>query len=302
MPVFQQNIGTVFILRSILAVVAFLFSATGWAVSITDVRGRLVELQQPASRIISLAPDITELLFAAGAGDSVVGVVEYSDYPPEALRITRIGNASRIDIEAILSLKPDLVISWRSGNSARDIEALERFGIKVFAIESSRLDDIPLHLANIAMLADTRADSIIEQYNIRLQQLRSEYLASQQVSVFYQVWDKPLMTINRRHLINDAITLCGGRNIFADIDTLVPTVSEEAVLVENPAVIISTEDSQSKSTRSVNRLDRWYQWKMLDAVKNGHLYTVPSALMTRATPRILDGVENLCGFINKARP
>jgi iron complex transport system substrate-binding protein len=268
-------------------------------IRVTDDAGRSVVLAAPARRIVSLAPHVTELLFAAGAGARVVGVAEYSDHPAPARALPRVGSSGSIDLEAVLALKPDLVIAWQTGNRRQQYEQLERLGIAVFLSEPHALDDIAGTLEQFGALAATAADAraAAQAFRLRRDALARRYADRSPVSVFYQIWDKPLMTINGRHLISEVIALCGGRNVFADLPILAPTVTEEAVLAAAPEVIVA---SGTGNTRPV-WLDDWRRWRTLPAVARDNLHFIEPGLLQRHTPRILDGAARLCEQLDQAR-
>ncbi|MEZ5488801.1 MAG: cobalamin-binding protein [Gammaproteobacteria bacterium] len=271
----------------------------GKDLEVMDDDGNRVILEQPATRIISLAPSLTEMLFAAGAGDRIVGVVEYSDYPAQAAALPVVGRHDLLDLEAIVALQPDLVVSWKSGNPAAAVERLKRLGLSVYVAEPRELDSIPLHLERMATLAGTLdlARPVIENFDDTLNRLRTEYSAKSTVRVFYQVWDQPLITAGGDELINDMITLCGGSNIFADLNLMAPKVSTEAVLVRNPQVIIASGMDIARP----EWLDAWLAWPQLEAVAQGRLYFIPPDLVQRHTPRALQGVSRMCEQIDRAR-
>lgn len=274
-----------------------IMSAKAQTATLTDDRGKKIILEQPARRIISLSPHITELLFAAGAGEKIVAAVEYSDYPDAALNLPRIGDARRVDMERVLMHKPDLVVAWLTGNSPDDIEKLEKLGIKVYVLEISTLEETARQIEHLGIMADTTvtAKDTAKKYLARLESLREQYSGRKTLSVFYQVWHQPLMTINNDHIISDAITLCGGKNLFGEQLSVSPTISREVVLAANPQVIVDA------SSLNGDTLDEWRQWKMLDAVRHGNLYSLPPDLMSRATPRMLKGVQLLCEAIDRSR-
>ncbi|MGB5259820.1 MAG: cobalamin-binding protein [Gammaproteobacteria bacterium] len=265
----------------------------------TDDAGRTVILDAPARRIVSLAPNLTELLFAAGAGDAVVGVSGFSDFPPAARSIERIGTATGLDLERIVALQPDLVVAWRSGNPADQVERLRGLGLTVFVSEPRTLEDIGTTLPRLGVLAATseQAQSAMHAYRQRLAALRRHHAGKSPVNVFYQVWDRPLMTVNGEHIISDVMRLCGGRNVFADLTQLAPQVGIESVLQRNPQVIITAVASDGHA----EVLDDWQRWSGVSAVRNGHLYTIPGDLLVRHTPRILDGAEQLCVMLDQVR-
>lgn len=269
------------------------------AVSVSDDFGQTITLPQPARRIVSLAPHITELLFAAGAGAAVVGTSEYSDYPDAATRIARIGGGGGLDLEAIIALQPDLVVAWQSGNPPGQVQRLQELGLRVFRSEPHTLQDIPRTLQRLGQLAGTAAAAqpVMDVFIRRLHALRERYASRPPVSVFYQVWDQPLMTVNGAHLVNDVLQLCGGENIFADLPVLAPQVSIEAVLARNPQAIIIAADHDDAATLTA----AWQRWPQLQAVRNAHLYTLRRELLVRHTVRILDGAEQLCDRMEQVR-
>ncbi len=268
-------------------------------VRVQDDTGHSLVLEMPARRIVSLAPHITELLFAAGAGAAVVGVVAYSDYPPAAQPLPRVGGYDRLDLERILALQPDLVVAWKSGNISGPVQRLQALGVPVYYSEPRSLVDIPHDLIRFGQLAGTEAvaQQAAAEFQDGLQVLRARYAGARPVRVFYEIWHQPLMTVNGTHLISDVIRLCGGENIFADLSTLAPQVSVEAVLAADPEVIIAS----GMATEHPEWLDEWRAWPQLAAVRGGHLYVIPPDLIQRHTPRILQGAEQLCTRLGQAR-
>jgi len=285
--------------RGALVATLLLGSAAAAEIRLSDDAGRQVTLAQPARRIISLAPHLTELLFAAGAGAQVVGAVEYSNYPPEARRIARIGDSAQLDLERIVALKPDLIVVWRNGNAQRQLDKLLRLGIPVFYNEPRRLPDIARAIEQFGVLAGTEAVAApaARAFGARLAELRRRYSDRAPVTVFYQIWDRPLMTVNGEHLISDVIRLCGGRNVFAQLQPLTPEISTEAVLAADPEVIegVTAEAGQA------GNLDAWKGWPRLRAVARGNLFVIDSDFVSRNAPRILDGAAQLCEHLAAAR-
>ena len=268
-------------------------------IRLTDDAGRSVTLEHPARRIISLAPHMTELLFAAGAGGQVVGTVEYSNYPPAAQRVARIGDSAQLDLERIVALKPDLVVVWQNGNAQRQLEKLLHLGIPVFYNKPRRLPDIARALEQLGRLAGTEAVALpaARAFAARAAELRRRYAGRDPVTLFYQIWDQPLLTVNGEHLISDVIHLCGGRNVFAGLGSLTPEISTEAVLAADPEAIgaVTAEAGQA------GNLDGWKRWPRLTAVARGNLFVIDSDIISRNTPRILDGAEQLCEHLAAAR-
>lgn len=288
------------LLHWVLAAVLVLGSAAVAAeIRLTDDSGRSVSLKQPAQRIISLTPHMTELLFAAGAGAHVVGTVEYSNYPPVAQRIARIGDSAQLDLERIVALKPDLIVVWQYGNAQRQLDKLLRLGIPVYYNEPRRLADIARAIEQLGRLAGTETVALpaARAFTARAAALRQRYAGLAQVTVFYQIWDKPLMTVNGDHLISDVIRLCGGRNVFAGLKLLTPEISTEAVLAADPEAIggVTAEEGQAAN------LDGWKKWPRLQAVARNNLFVVHADVISRNTPRILDGAQELCAQLDAAR-
>ena len=283
----------------LLAGVLLVPAAARAEIEIVDDTGRHLRLPAPAQRIVSLAPHVTELLFAAGAGNRVVGVVEYSDHPPAARGLPRVGGYSQLDLEAVAALAPDLVIGWHSGNRGAHLERLGALGIAVYLNEPRSLDDVARSLEQIGRLAGTSAvaDAAAQDFRARRDALAARYRDRPPVRTFYQIWDQPLMTVNDRHLIADVIRLCGGRNVFGELPALAPRIGEEAVLAADPEAIVASGMGEARP----EWLDRWARWPALAAVRAGNLFFVPPDLIQRHTPRILDGAERLCAHLETAR-
>jgi iron complex transport system substrate-binding protein len=268
-------------------------------IAVTDDRGKPVTLAAPAQRIIALAPSITELVYAAGAGHKLVGVARYSDYPPAAKDMPRIGDASRIDPERVLSLKPDLIIGWKSGNQAADIERLERLGFKVYVAEPSTLAAIPRLLRVIGSLAGSSAiaQGAADEFEHGIAALRERYGTRAKVRVFYEIWHQPLMTVNGRHVISDVIRLCGGGNVFAGVETLTPVVSLESVIALRPEVVLGG----SSATTPQEFAAQWRRYEGFIGLRGVKALYVDPDRIQRQTPRILEGARTVCEHLEKIR-
>ncbi len=269
------------------------------AIVVTDDTGQTLRLDAPAKRIVSLAPHITETLFAAGAGGKLVGAVDYSDYPEAAKSVPRVGGYSRLDLEAIVAQKPDLVIGWASGNSPAHIDKLRAASLRVFLVQPERIDDVAKNLERFGMLAGTQevARAAAAHFRGRLAELSARYGRQPKVRVFYQIWQQPLMTVGGGQVISDVIRLCGGENVFADLKPLAPKVSIEAVLAADPEVIIASGMDEARP----EWLDDWRQWRNLTAVERDNLYFIPPDLIQRHTPRLIEGAARLCTQLETAR-
>lgn len=286
-------------LRWVALAVASLPIAGFAQVQAVDDANQLVVLAQPSRRIVSLAPHVTELLFAIGAGAQVVGADEYSDYPLTAITIPRIGRAGALDLERIVALRPDLVIGWGSGNSTAQVEHLRRLGLKVFVSEPRRMEDVASSLRRLGQLSgqSRQGEAAAVHFESGIAQLRQRYAARPAVTVFYEIWDRPLMTVNGQHIISDVLSLCGGENVFANLAQLAPTVDVEAVIKAQPQAILG---SGSDATRP-RWLDDWRRWPAIPAAGNDNLFNIPPDLIQRHTPRLLEGATLVCKALEAAR-
>ena len=282
--------------------VMWLWSLSGIAepIVVTDAVGQEIALEQPAQRIVALSPHLVENLFAIGAGDRIVATITYADYPEAARQLPRIGNLQQISVEAIVALQPDLVLAWASGTSATIIKQLQSLGVTVYQDEPKTLDDIAQSLQQLGQLTGQwqQAQAVTTEYLDKLVQLKNTYAQAAPVTVFYQIWHEPLQTLNRNHVINSVIELCGGRNSFANAPVLAPKINIESVLIRNPQVIIASAHRGQRP----QWLDQWQQWPSLSAVQQGQLYFIDADLLERHTLRILRGAEQLCECLQQARP
>ena len=268
-------------------------------IRLVDDNGDELVLAQPAQRIISLAPNITEVLFHIGAGAQIVGADEYSNYPEAAKQIQRVNNHAAANYELILSLKPDLVIAWQSGNGDKIIDPLRKLGFPVFVVETREIDQIPALFHRFGQLSghETIAQQRIDNFTQRLHSLRHAQADKAVVRTFYQIWHEPLITLNGQHMVSDIIRLCGGVNVFADAVPLVPYINIESIVAADPEVIIAGGSEQDQP----DWLGRWQQWSGISAVQNQHIYLIPADLMQRHSIRILDGAEMMCDYLDRAR-
>ncbi|MBK1735172.1 cobalamin-binding protein [Halorhodospira abdelmalekii] len=266
---------------------------------VEDDTGAEICLSEPAQRVVALSPGVTELLFAAGGGDRVVAAVSHADYPAQAEKLPRVGSYNRIDIEAVLAQRPDLVVGWLSGNSPSQLERLERLGLTVYRSEQRELADIATTLERLGTLLDSEreAEETAESLRARLAELEARYAASEPVEVFYQVWADPIITVNDTQIISEAIRLCGGRNLFGELERLTPRLDVESILAADPQAIVAGGMGEA----SEEWLEQWRKYPDLSAVKNDHLFFVPPSKIQRPTPRMLDGIEILCDQLEEVR-
>jgi iron complex transport system substrate-binding protein len=280
------------------------------AVQVTDDAHHTLTLVRPIARVISLAPSLTELLYEAGAGEHLVGTVDYSDYPPPARKVPRIGSNQILDVERIATLKPDLVLVWFHGNATREVDQLAALSVPMFYLEPHRIQDIPFALERIGQLMGTRntAQAAAKRFRTRYASLQSRYADRTPVRVFYQIEANPLLTINDHQIISDAIRLCGGRNVFGKESMLVPQLSTESVVAANPDIILTSrwstngEDSGGAVRSPEDRsLKMWAPFSSMKAVKTGQLWLIPGDSISRHGPRILEGVQAICTALDEAR-
>jgi iron complex transport system substrate-binding protein len=242
---------------------------------------------------------VTELLFAAGGGSRVVGAMNYSDYPEAAKKIPLVGSSSQLDMERVIALKPDLLVVWQSGNTARQLEQLRALGIPMFYSEPVKLEQVADSLVRLGQLMGTEgvAQPAAAGFRAKIAALGARYGSRPTVRVFYQIWDKPLYTLNGRQIVSDAIRLCGGDNVFGKLSVKAPEVSIEAVMQEDPEVIFGGDQHDPADAG----LNIWKPFKGMLAVKRGNLFNLGGELLTRAGPRMADGAASLCEKLELAR-
>ncbi|NJM32407.1 MAG: ABC transporter substrate-binding protein [Limnobacter sp.] len=250
---------------------------------------------------MALAPHLTEVVYFLGLGQRLVGRDASSDFPPAATQVAVVGDAFRFDVEALLVLKPDLVLAWGSGISAGQLALLEKADVPVFVSEPGSLAAVHANFQKIARLvqADATAFAKIDQWQRSLSDMfkRAHTNTVPAVRVFYQVWDQPLMTLNGKHVLSELISKCGGINIFANQPVLAPQVGEEAVLALNPQLLLNS----GIYSRASNPLQRWQKWPNLEAVQRQQLHTLPPDILVRPGPRLLGAARLVCGVIQQAR-
>lgn len=261
-----------------------------------DARGDTLILEAPAERIVTLAPHLAELVYLAGAGDRLLATVAYSDHPPAAEALPRIGDAFRFDLERLLALSPDLVIAWDSGNPDAALATMDQLGLPVWR---TKIDSIPAMAALLrdigrATALDTEATA--RKVEDRWAALQARHAGQTPVRYFYQVAERPLYTVNGEHLISAGLGACGGVNVFADLPTLAPQISTEAVIQADPAALFA-----GRADDAEDPLAHWRAWPRMAAVRDEALFTLPSDLINRATPRMLDAIDQACTLLETHR-
>jgi iron complex transport system substrate-binding protein len=288
--------------RAVLAATAMMLAspmAFGQSIEVVDDQGTRITLPHDARRVIALAPHVVELIFAAGGGDRIVGTVAHADFPPAARDIAQIGDNRALDIERIIALKPDVMIAWRHGNAENHLEPLRKLGIPLYYSEPHKLDDVAASIEKVGRMmgTDAVAKPAARALRTRLAELAAQYSKRPPVRLFYQVWDQPLYTLNRTHILNDALGVCGGVNIFGDLPATAPTVSVEAVLAADPEVVVAG----AREGRSGAGPQVWKQYPTLLATKRDNLFDITPDLILRAGPRIVEGTALLCEKLETAR-
>lgn len=258
-----------------------------------DLNNKL-SFDSPVSRIASLAPHITELLFHIERGHLIVTTADRSDFPDAAKQIPQIGGYDQINIEKIVSLKPDLIISWQTGNNQRQVDKLKSLGFPIYYSEPKSLADISKTIRNFGILTNNQnfAKNKANAFDQAIINLKPKH--KKHTKVFYEVWHKPLFTINGNQIISEVIRYCGGENIFANSLAIAPIVNFEAVIERNPQLIILSEGSKES-------LKDWQRWPVIDAVKNNNILVVNPDHIVRPTPRILKGMKSICEQISNPK-
>jgi len=276
----------------------FLSAATpASALSVMDDFGIELRLDRPAQRVIPLSPHLTELMYSIGAADRLVGVVRGSDFPAEAAALAQVGDASGLDFERILHLRPDLVLAWGSGNRVVDIARLRSLGLRVLVLEPRRLEDIPRHLrllGDLTGLVD-QAQAVAREFERRVDALRDRYAGRSGVRVLFEIWHKPLFTVNGEHIISKVLELCAAQNIFAGLPRLASEVAVEQVLLLDPdAIVVGSEANDAG-------VNNWAKFPRMKAVRSGNVFSVSADLITRQTLRLIEAAELMCADLDKAR-
>ncbi len=250
-------------------------------------------IERPAQRIVSLAPHLTEMLFAIGA--PVVGVVDRSDYPPEARALPSIGPYHSPDLERLMQLRPDLVVAWQSGTPAAQVERLRGLGLAVWITRGTQLEDVPNEMRDLGRLTgrQSAAEPAAAAFERELGELTARHAHVRRVSGFYEIWPQPLVTVSDRHFIGQAMARCGIRNIVGDTHGDTPTWSEEAVVRARPEMLLTSPPAHD--------FERWRRWSDLPAVRNDALIVLPADVLMRPGPRLIEGIRALCEAADRQR-
>ncbi len=283
----------------VLAMVVMAFPltslATTYPITVIDDLGREVTIKAAPMRIISLAPSNTEILFALGLGDRVIGVTDFCDYPPEAVEKEKVGGPSgtSINIEKIIALQPDLILA-EEVNGKDVINTLEGLGLTIFAIKSTDLDDLLDDIRTVGEITDKEAEAneLTDQMTSKIRAVTSKttwLLPSEKPRVLHILWHDPIYTSGQDTFINDLIEKAGGVNIFGDLEGW-PAVDIEALIARDPEVIIVTAMGGTGST-TWDWVNTEPRLKDVSARKNGRIYYIDSNWLERPGPRIVLGLE-----------
>jgi iron complex transport system substrate-binding protein len=285
-----------------LTALAFLFAAA-WIpalaqISVRDDLGRMLLLKQPAQRIVTLAPFLTELVYSAGAGGRLVGVGSFSDYPPEARKLPEVATGAGFSLEQLAKLKPDLVIAWRDGFRKDDIERISGYGATVFVAQARRLDDIPRLLTAIGAMTGGNTEAAGADFTTRIEKLRRANINKARVRVFLEIWHRPLTTISGNHFMNEGLEICRGENVFQDLEGVSPKVDWEEIFAKEPYAIVGAGSAASLDEFRGN----WAIRTGLQAVKENRLVYLEGDAFLRPSLRIVEGISQLCDALDKLRP
>lgn len=248
-----------------------------------------------ATRVVSLAPSLSEIVVELGATDLLVGRLEAGETLPELVNVASVGGYGQLDMERLLSLRPDLILLWPGSVGVAQRDQLKRLNIPTFTAEPKNLTQLVDQVEGVATALNRaeRGRELAARLRARLEQLRQQYAREQPLRVFYQVWDRPLYTVGGGQIISDALALCGARNVFADVSLPAPQVSVESVLQRNPDVIIAGTQAQ---------LDAWKAWPQLEAVKQGRLLLLADKGLERPSGQMIEATARLCEQLAEPRP
>jgi iron complex transport system substrate-binding protein len=286
-------------LAAMLAAAALLFLHLPASAQLTikDDINRPLILKSPAKRIVTLSPSLTELVYAAGAGDLVVGVDSLSDYPPEAREAAQVKTGAQFSIDQLVPLRPDLVIAWRDGIKKDQIDGITAFGATVFVANAKHLGDIPRLLETIGRMTARDATGVISDFETRLEKVKLANLNKPRMSAFLEIWNRPLTTISGNHILSEALEVCRAENIFGELPGAAPKVSIDDVAREDPYVIIGAGSANSPEEFREN----WRIRQGLTAVRSQRLVYLDSDAIQRPTPRTPEGIAQLCATLDAVR-
>jgi iron complex transport system substrate-binding protein len=285
--------------RAALAALLIALPVSGLPRQVRDDAGDIVEISGAPCRIVSLAPGTTAMLYAAGAGPCLVGTIAHSDEPAEAAGVTVVGDAETLDFEQLLALRPTVVVVAVDVVQRVRIDRLRALKLPVYQVHVTRLAGMPESLRRLGELTNTRdaAGRAAAALDAELARIGARYQERQKLRVLYQIWDKPIYTIGGRHVISDALALCGATNVFGELTTAAPAVTREAVVLRDPQVVIVS----APPGYGDDWLAEWRKFPALDAVRNGHLVKFNDERIDRMGPSVVAATANLCEVIDGTR-
>ncbi|CAH7019945.1 Vitamin B12-binding protein [Vibrio chagasii] len=250
-----------------------------------------------AKRVVSLAPHATELAYSAGLGDNLVAVSERSDYPPQADKLEKVANYQGIKVEKIIALQPDLILAWPAGNPPRELAKLKQFGFNIYYSKTKSLDSIATNIEQLSQYASDPSigENNAKQYKEQLNALRLKYKDAEPVSYFYQLSEKPIITVAQGHWPSEVFEFCGGRNIFEDSASPYPQVGIEQVVLNKPQVIFTSQHAIENGTM-------WQSWaEEIPAVAKNQIWSLNSDWINRPTTRTLQAIQQVCDYFDRVR-
>ena len=283
---------------NIILIVLLGWSVPSWSRTFKDALGRVITLETAPKRIVPLAPSLTEILYYLGLGDSVVGVTDFSYYPPKALQKPTVGSYTNLNIEKIISLSPDLAIGTKDGNTQGDVDLLGQARIPVFIVNPRDIRRVISTIAEIGNLCGVieKGNKAVDDLDKRLKTVRAAVEGSARPLVFLQINLKPIMTVNKNTLHNDLINMAGGVNMTADEPITYPRISIEEVISKKPDIILISSMERGGEFEEARKA--WMKWSSIPAVKNNRVYLIDSDLIDRPSQRIIDGLEAMARLIH----
>jgi len=266
-------------------------------VLITDAMGRQIKIPKNVKRIVSMAPNVTEMLFSIGLDNEIVGVTDYCNYPESAKSKTKIGGYYNPNVEMILSLSPDLIVATPDGYSKERIEKLEQSGIPIFLVNPQDINEVMVSMTLLGKVTGKEeiANQVVDNMRSRIMTIKnkvSQIPEQKRPKIFYEIGEDPLVTVGPNNVVNDLITTAGGVNVAKDAPSSWPVYSVEAVIMKNPDVILTAPSTMTSSEKNA-QIDKWNKYRTVSAVINGRIYAVDPDIMLRSGPRVLDGLEKL---------
>jgi len=286
------------IISTFTLILLFVWATPSSCATFKDALGREIPVPAPPKRLIALAPNLTEILFALGLGDRVAGVTNHCNYPPEASLKPRVGSYIHLNVEQIISLSPDLVIGTVDGNERHILDLLEQANIKVFFVNPRDVRQAIATISTVGLVCGVpeKARQLSGSLTLRVNRVVEVTSARKRPLVFLQIHIQPIMTVNRNTVHHDLIRLAGGDNMTADEPVTYPRISLEEVIRRKPEVILVS--SMEREGRFEKARQDWLQWTSIPAVQKGKVHLIDSDLIDRPSPRVVDGLEIMAKLLH----